>query len=376
MRRRGIIIVGVVAAVAALLIAFNLVMPMIVKSAMSSQQRPPLAVSAIKAEAVTWTPGIDAVGTAKAGSGADIAVQTGGVVKSIGIVANQRVLTGQVLVQIDDSIEQADMAAAQASMKLAQADVARITPLVTRGASTQAALDDAQAKLDTAQAQFARAKAVADQKAMTAPFSGVVGVPRVVVGQYVTPGTVVVTLQDIDRILVDFTVPEQSAGDIKVGQKARFGATTESLDFSGHVTGFDPKVDPQTRLISVQALLDAPVGRILPGQFLRVRVSLPDVPNVVVLPETAVVPSLYGDYVYQVVDQAPPEGAEDQQAKQVSKQVFVKSGRRDGTRIEIQDGVKAGDMVIVSGQNRLQNGAAVTIADNVVPGAAPAGAPQ
>lgn len=366
-RTRGIVLISIVAVICALLVIYHYFMQGMIASMMANQQRPAIAVSAITAEAGVWTPGIDAIGTAKAGMGADISVETPGVVKAVAFVANQKALAGQLLVQIDDTVEQADLLSAAASIKLAQADVDRISALVKRGASPQATLDNAIAQSETARASYAKLKAILEQKALEAPFSGVVGVPRVVVGQYVSVGTVVVTLQDIDRILVDFTVPEQSAGDLVKGQKVRFGVTPDDMPYSGTVTGFDPKVDPQTRLISAQALLDAPVGRILPGQFLRVRVSLPEVPNVVTVPETAVVTSLYGDYVFTVVTEVPAGAPEGTQPQQIVKQTFVETGRRDGARIEISSGLKAGDVVVVAGQNRLQNGATVTIADNTVP---------
>ena len=368
MSRRGIILVSIVAVICVGLVGFNLFMQGFIASMMANQQRPPVPVSAVKVEAITWAPGIEAVGTAKAGSGADLAIEAAGVVKSIAVASNQKVTANQLLVQIDDSVEQANMLSAQAAIKLAQADVDRITPLVRRGASAQATLDQAVAQLETARANYAGFLAVTEQKAIQAPFGGIVGVPRVVVGQYVAVGTIVLTLQDIDRILVDFTVPEQEAGLLAKGQKARFGVTSDDLAFSGTITGFDPKVDPQTRLISAQALLDAPAGRILPGQFLRVRVSLPEEANVIAVPETAVVPSLYGDYVLLVVTEPPAEGAEaDAAPREVVRQTFVTTGRRDGQRIEVTKGLTAGDTIVVAGQNRLQNGAAVTVADNEVP---------
>lgn len=367
-RTRGILLVAIVAIVCALLIFYHFFVQGMIASMMAAQQRPAIAVSAIKAQAGTWTPGIDAIGTAKAGLGADIAVETPGVVKAVAFVANQKASAGQLLVQIDDTTEQADLLSAEASIKLAQADVERISALAKRGASPQATLDNAVAQLETARATYAKLKAVLDKKAIGAPFAGVVGVPRVVVGQYVSVGTVVVTLQDIDRILVDFTVPEQSAALLQKGQKVQFGVTADAMDFSGTLTGFDPKVNPQTRLISAQALIDQPAGKILPGQFVRVRVQLPEEADVVSLPETAVIPSLYGDYVFKIVTEPPPEGSEEgTPAKQVARQTFVKVGRRAGDRIEIVEGLAAGDQVVVSGQNRIQNGAAVEIADNVVP---------
>ena len=367
MSRRGIILISIVAVLAIAIVAFNLIMQGVISSMMANRPRPAVPVSAVVVQAKTWAPGIDAVGTAKAGMGADLAVEAAGVVKSIAVASNQKVASGQLLVQIDDTVERADMIAAQASIKLAQSDVDRIGPLVKRGASPQATLDQAMAQLETARATYAKLLAITAQKAIEAPFSGIVGIPRVVVGQYVSVGTIVLTLQDIDRILIDFNVTEQDAGLLAKGQKARFGVTTDDLVFSGTITGIDPKVDPQSRLVSAQALLDAPAGRILPGQFLRVRVSLPEEPDVIAVPETALVPSLYGDYVYVVATEAPKEG-EEGGPHQIARQTFVKSGRRDGTQIEIVSGLKAGDIIVVAGQNRLQNGAAVTIADDKVPG--------
>ena len=349
MKRRATFIVIGVLVLCALLIAFNFARQAMIASFLANRQAPAVAVSAVAAEAVTWTPGVEAVGTAKAGLGADLASEVSGVVKAILVQPNQRVIAGQLLIQIDDSVQKADMASAEAAIKLAQSEVDRLTALVRRGASPQATLDNAIAQLDTARAAYARAAAIVAQKAITAPFSGMVGVPRVVVGQYLAAGSVMITLQDLDRILVDFTVPEQRAADLKIGQTARFGSTPDHLDFAGKVIGFDPKVDPQTRLVPAQALLDAPL---------------------VTVPETAVVPSLYGDYVFVVTEEPPPEGAEENAEKRlVARQAFVKAGRRNNTTIEIAEGLKAGDMVVVSGQNRIQAGALVTIADNVVPGA-------
>ncbi len=367
-RTRGFWLLVIVGAVCGLLIFYHFFMQGMIASMMAGQQRPAIAVSAVAAQSGAWTPGIEAVGTAKAGLGADVAVEAPGVVKAIAFVANQKATAGQLLVQIDDSVEQADLIAAEANIKLAQAEIDRIQALVKRGASPQATLDNAIATSETARATYARLKAVLDQKAIEARFDGVVGVPRVVVGQYVTVGTVVVTLQDTNRILVDFTVPEQSAALLQKGQKVLFGVTADAMDLTGTLTGFDPKVNPQTRLVAAQAVIDAPDGKILPGQFVRIRVQLPEEQNVVSVPETAVVPSLYGDYVFKIVTEPPPEGSpEGTEARQVAKQTFVKVGRRDAARVEIVEGLAAEDQVVVAGQNRIQSGASVTIADDVVP---------
>jgi membrane fusion protein (multidrug efflux system) len=160
---------------------------------------------------------------------------------------------------------------------------------------------------------------------------------------------------------VDFTVPEHQANNIKLGQEVRLGLTEGNLLFSGKVTGKDPRVDPKTRLVSVQAVVEENKdGAILPGQFLHVEAVLPPEPNVITVPQTAVITSLYGDYVY-TIDQEEKAG----QQVQVVKQVFVKTGRRRGGTVEVLSGITPGQQVVASGQNKLQAGSTVKI-DNTI----------
>jgi membrane fusion protein (multidrug efflux system) len=265
------------------------------------------------------------------------------------------------LVQLDDSVERADLVDIQAAVKLSEANLERSSTLRSRGFDTQASYDQLVAQLATARSRLARVQAVIDQKALKAPFAGVAGISRIDVGQFLQPGTVVSTFQDLRSMKVDFTVPEQQVQQVKVGQPVRFGLTATDLVFSGQIIGIDPRVDPQTRLVSVQALLeDNRNQRILPGQFLHVRIDLPVQPNVVTVPQTAVIASLYGDYVYLV---EPEE--KDGQTRAVAKQVFVKVGRREGAESEILSGVRPGQKVVVAGQNKLQAGAPVKIDNSI-----------
>lgn len=186
---------------------------------------------------------------------------------------------------------------------------------------------------------------------------------------------------------VDFTVPEQTLGSLDLGQSASFGLTEDALDFSGTIIGIDPKIDPATRLVSVRAEIDNPDGRLRPGQFVRVRVELPPEPNIIALPQTAVVSSLYGDFVYKIVeaaDQGEAAGAGDNAATGegettagaapadpsadpglAARQFFVDVGRRFAGMIEITEGVEAGDRIVTAGQNKLTSGTPVTI-DNAI----------
>ncbi len=343
------------------LIWFNFFRDKMITQFFATMQQPAQTVTAAKVEAKTWTPAIGAIGTAKAANGVELAVQVGGVVKEINFKSNERVPEGKVLVQLDDAVDRADLANVQAQVKLAEATFTRSRALASRGITAEATFEQNEASLATARAQEARTKAVIDQKALKAPFGGVAGIPRIDVGQYLQPGTVVASFQDLSSMKVDFTVPEQRAGEIKLGQEIRVGMTEADLPFKGRVIGKDPRVDPATRLVSVQALIeDNKDGTILPGQFLHVEVILPEQPNVMTAPQTAVIASLYGDYVY-TVEQEERAG----QQVQVVKQVFVKTGRRRGGAIEILSGIQSGQQVVASGQNKLQAGATVKI-DNTI----------
>jgi len=363
MKRR--IIVSLVFILAILLCAglvgFNIFRDKMITQFFATMQPPPQTVSAAKVEARTWTPSINAIGTAKAANGVELAVQVGGVVKDINFKPNQNVAQGTVLVQLDDAVDRADLANVQAQVKLAEANFERSRALASRGITAEATFEQNQAQLATSRAQEARVKAVIDQKALKAPFSGVIGIPQVDVGQYIQPGTVVASFQDLKSMKVDFTVPEQMAGNVKLGQEVRVGVTEADLPFKGRIIGKDPRVDPKTRLVAVQAIVeDNKDGAILPGQFLHVEVILPSQPDVITVPQTAVITSLYGDYVYTIEQE---ERAGNQ--VQVARQVFVKAGRRRGGAIEVLSGITPGQQVVASGQNKLQAGSVVKI-DNTI----------
>jgi membrane fusion protein (multidrug efflux system) len=343
------------------LVWFNFFRDKMITQFFATMQQPPQTVSAAKVEAKTWTPSISAIGTAKAANGVELAFEIAGIVSEIKFKANQNVKQGEVLVQLDDTVERADIQDVQANVKTAESSFERAKTLSTRGYGTEANLDQASALLAAARSRLARLQATIEQKALKAPFSGVIGIPRIDVGQYLQPGTVIASFQDLSSMKVDFTVPEQRAGEINLGQEVRIGTTENNLPFKGRVTGKDPRVDPKTRLVSVQALVeDNKDGAILPGQFLHVEVILPEQPNVMTVPQTAVIASLYGDYVY-TIDQEEKQG----QQVQVVKQVFVKTGRRRGGALEIVSGVNPGQQVVASGQNKLQSGATVKIDNSI-----------
>lgn len=364
MKRR--ILVGLVllitVAVCAGLIWFNFFRQEMIGQFFANMQPPAQVVSTTDVAARTWTPGITAIGTARAQHGAQLALQTGGIVTDIAFAANDKIEKGAVLLRLDDALERADLTDAETAVKITQAAVDRSEQLKSRGVDTQAALDRASGALNAARSKLARTKAAIELKSLEAPFAGTIGIPQVEVGEYVDPGTYVATLQDLDNMTVDFNVPEQFKEYISLGQPVSFGVADSALDLSGSIVGIDPRGDPDTRLVNIRAKLDDTDGQdIIPGRFLHVRIELPVENNVIAVPQTAVVTSLYGDYVYKVVPDTR-QGAAD---GRMIEQVFVKARRREGGIIEITDGLEAGDVIVTAGQNKLQPGAAVTV-DNTI----------
>jgi len=338
-------------------VGFNMFRDQAIEDFFANRPKPSLPVDTVVAEAGPWTPALEAIGTVYSRRGIDLAVEAGGVVREIGFAANDRVEQGQMLVRIADEIEQADLAAAQASLQLAEQTLARAASLGNRGVAAASRIEEAEAAANSARAQVSRIEAVLDQKVLEAPFAGEIGIPSIEVGQFVTVGSTVATLQDTDMLRVDFSLPEQELAQIAIGQSVTLDAGTGET-VSGKITGIEPRIDPATRLVEVRAELQNEDRVLSPGQFVRVRVTLPDRENVVAVPQTAVVTSLYGDYVYTVV---PAEGDKAEDPKLMVKQVFIKTGSRQKDLVEIVDGVSADDRIVIAGQNRLSNGTPVTL---------------
>lgn len=341
---------------------------------------PTVTVSSIEVKPQAWAPTLDAVGTVSAAEGVDIAVQASGIVKAVNFKANDKVSAGTLLVQIDDSVDRSGLAAAESTVAVSQDALTRAKALVDRSVGTVADQQAAQNKLDQARGALDQLKATIALKAISAPFSGTIGIPKVEAGQYVQVGTVIATLQNLDAMKVDFTVPEQQLSSLSLGQDVSVALSENSTTFTGKITGIDPKIDPASRLVSVQARIEKTNGALQPGQFAHVSVKLPVEPNVIALPQTAVTLSLYGNYAYEVVP-APAEpdtsaatpapasaataGTVPAPAKLTAKQIFIQTGRRSGAQIEILKGIDAGMQIVTSGQNKLSNGSPIAIDNSV-----------
>ncbi|MCI2393763.1 efflux RND transporter periplasmic adaptor subunit [Aliiroseovarius sediminis] len=347
------------------IVGFNMFRDKMIADFFAGMTAPPVAVSVVEVEPIDWKSGIDAIGTALSAQGVDLAVEAGGLVREVQFEPNDKVEEGQKLVQIDERIERADLAAAQASLDLAITQLERNRTLKERGISATSNVDTAEVQEKSARAQVAKLTALLDQKEMLAPFSGVIGISKIEPGQYVTPGTIYATLQNLDQMQVDFTIPEQNIDKIAIGTPITTTTEVGDVTYDGRIIAIEPRVDPVSRLVTIRALIDGTNGKLFPGQFLRVRINLPKEEGVLALPQTAVTSTLYGDAIFVV--RASEDGDEE---KLTVAQLFIEVGRRSGGMVEIVDGVEAGDRVVNAGQNRLVGGAAVKIDNEVAPDAA------
>jgi membrane fusion protein (multidrug efflux system) len=358
MTRRRIVFWAVLALLVAFIGGFAFfqfsVKPQMIRQIMAAQPQPTLTVTAEPVRAENWEQALTAVGTLKAERGVDVATQVDGLVRTIPFSSGQDVPEGALLVQLDDSVEQADLKSAQADYRRYSADYERNRDLVQRGAVARAVFDTSLAARDTAAASIERIKAQIAKKAIYAPFAGKLGIRRVDVGQYLPAGTMIVTLQSLDPIFADFPIPEQDFQLVQVGEKVQ-----SILDaypgrvFPGRVQSIDPRVDPNSRTFLVRAVIENPDHNAVPGMFANVKVQTGIVRDVITVPRTAVTFSLYGENVLVVKD---AEGG-----AQTLERRFVRAGDVRDERIEIVEGLKPGEVVVTSGQIKLDQGMRVRV---------------
>ncbi|GAA4859121.1 efflux RND transporter periplasmic adaptor subunit [Luteimonas vadosa] len=338
--------------------------------------QPPVAVSSTTAKAQRWSDTAEAVGTLVAVNGTDVTTEAGGVVRAIGFEPGQPVQAGTVLVRLNSANEQATLRALQAAARLAAVQRDRWQQLSSEQLVSKDEAQQRATSAATAQAQVEAQRALIEQKTIRAPFSGVLGIRRVNLGQYLSPGTPIVSLQQLDPIHLDFSLPEGQMGKVVEGTQIR--ATVDALPgktFEGRITAIEPQVDPDTRNFRLQATLQNPDHALHPGSFAQVRFDLGGERKVVVVPQTAVSFNPYGNAVYVISRVKRRDGETDMQGqpltgdKLVVKQRFVTTGATRGDLVVVTDGLAPGEEVVTSGLLKLRNDAEVTINNTVQPGA-------
>jgi len=336
-------------------------------------QPPPEAVTTIVASQQQWPDTLSAIGTVAAVRGVTVSADLPGVVDRIAFESGQSVTEGQTLAVLDTRQERAQLAAAEAQRDLARVNFERMEGLLNERVVSRAEFDRATADQRQADARVGEIRATIERKTIQAPFTGVLGLRQVNLGQYLSGGDALVTLQSLNPIYVNFGVPQQALAQVRAGRAVRVTADDlAGLEFTGPITAIDSIVDESTRNVQVQARLANPRGRLRPGMFVQTTVAVGASNAVVSLPASAVKYAPYGDSVFIVTDLTDPNG----KTYRGVRQQFVKLGGARGDQIAIVSGVKPGEEVVTSGVFKLRNGAAVQINNKIQPGNDPKPKPE
>jgi membrane fusion protein, multidrug efflux system len=330
---------------------------------------PPETVGSAPAEEQRWTSSIDAVGSVSSAQGLSVSSEAAGRVARVHFDSGDTVRRGEVLVELDASVEQAQLASVLAQKQLAETELARTRALLAAGAVPEAEADADRASAKGLAADAAALRAQIAQKTIRAPFAGRLGIRQVNVGEYLSAGTPVAVLETTDETFVDFTIPQNLLSKVSVGMPVKI---TWGVDPERHLTGkvqaVSPALDATTRSVQVRAGFPDQ-DELSPGMFVEVAVVLPAKSKTVVVPATAVVHASYGDSVFVVEDKKPDDPGmretPDGKPVRVARQRFVRTGRARGDFVEILEGIGPQAEVVTAGAFKLRNGAPIVIGDRV-----------
>ena len=337
-------------------------------AAAQSAGPPPAVIAAARVEQETWQPFLQVVGSLSAVAGIEVTAELGGIIRAIHFESGGAVSTGELLLELDDDTDQAALKGLLAERSLAELKFNRLARLVREKSVSKSDYDEARATLDNADAQVAAQQALIEKKRIRAPFDGRLGIRRVDLGEYLSPGAAIVPLEKLDPIYVDFTLPERELARVSAGQgiEIRVQAYADEA-FSGEIVAIDPGVQVGSRSFRVRGQLDNAQDRLRPGMFADVRVFLPQKDEVLTIPDTAVSYAPYGDSVFVI--------EENDGASTVSRRP-IETGRTRAGRVAVTQGLAVGERVVSAGHNKLRNGQAVVVDDKPAPSQRAAGPGQ
>lgn len=336
-------------------------------------QMPPEAVTTVVASQEQWPAVLNTIGTVVAAHGVTVSADLPGVVEKIDFESGRAVKKGDLLVQLDTSQEKAQLASADAARHLSRLNFDRAQGLLERGVTSQAEYDRMAAELKQAEARVGEIQATIERKTIRAPFSGVLGIRKADLGQYLNSGDPIVPLQALDPVYVNFSVPQQEAGQLGVGAEVRVwtdGGADRAV--AGRISAINSVIDEGTRNIQVQATFDNTDGALRPGMFVQAEVRVGAADQVVALPGSSINYAPYGNSVFVVESMKDAKG----NAYSGVRQQFVQLGPARGDQVAVVSGVKPGEEVVTSGVFKLRNGAAVFVNNKVQPGNDPAPKPE
>lgn len=326
---------------------------------------PPETVTAMTLEKALWEQSIVAVGTLAPVQGVTVSVEVGGRITRIGFDSGADVEAGAVLLQMDTASEEAQLASAEASAALAKADLDRVRAMDARDLASKDAVDAAEAKAKETLAQVGNMRALIAKKTVRAPFSGRLGLRLVNLGEVLSEGDPIVSLQTLDPIYVDFSVPQQQLGRLRRDMRVRVSTDAAPDEtFTGAIIAVSPEVDATTRSVRVRAQVANPGEQLQAGMFAKIEVVLPDQQSVLPIPATAVLYAPYGDSVFVIETRRDDES---KTSKQVLRQQFVRLGRARGDFVDVTDGLSPGETVVTTGVFKLSSGMQVVIDNRLAP---------
>jgi membrane fusion protein (multidrug efflux system) len=332
----------------------------------------PEAVTTDMAREEVWQQRLEAPGSFQPVNGVMLGLEVPGTVTKINFESGERVEKDRVLVELDVSVEQAQLKASVARAEYAVLNQERLKDLKENGAISQKEIDDADSQVKQTHAEVEQIKASIDRKTLRAPFDGITGIRQIQLGQYLSPGTPVVSLQTLDPIYINFSLPQQDISKIKIGQSIQvFVDAFPDMTFEGTITAMDPQVDSTMRTLGLQGTLKNLDGTLRPGMFGKVFVILAEEHKYITLPSTSIARAPYGDSVYIVEKMKDPKGKEYLGVRQQ----FVKVGPYRGEQVAILSGVQTGQEIVTSGLFKLHPGAEVEVNNEVKPADQPISRP-
>jgi len=366
MTKRMVIMLIAVAIVFGGIFGFQAFKASMIKKFMTAAASPPQTVSAAKATYGEWQPKLEAIGTLRAVKGADLSLDVPGVVASISFKSGDDVEQGAPLLKLRVEDDLAKLESLQAMAELSDVVNQRDQKQFKMQAVSQATLDTDAANLKNARAQVAQQQAIIDKKFLRAPFAGHLGIRAVDLGQYLAAGTVIVTLQALDPILIDFFVPQQSVDQVRLGQSVvvKIDAFKDQT-FAGEISAINPKVDAGSRNVQIRATLKNPEHKLLPGMYATVDIATGSPQSYITLPQTAISFNPYGDTVYVVDSKAADANGKPPQL--IARQTFVTTGPTRGDQVAVLKGIDEGDLIVTAGQIKLHNGSTILIDNSITP---------
>ncbi len=347
-----------------------------IKSAMAqgaSFQPPPEAVTTVIAKPEPWQTTLSAIGSVTAVQGVTVSADLPGVIEAISFDSGHSVNTGDILVRLDTKQERAQLAAAEAQLQLMRVDLERAKGMLSGGIIPQATYDSTAAQYKQAEARAGEIRATIARKVIRAPFSGVLGIRQVNLGQYLEGGAPIVSLQALRPAYVNFTLPQQEIGMLPIGSQVEVTSDAIGGSETGRISALDSTIDEATRHVRVQAMFANASGKLRPGMFVEAKLPRGKSAEVITLPASAISYAPFGDSVFIVEDVKSPDGKKTYRGV---RQQFVKLGGSRGDQVAVFTGVKPGEEVVTSGVFKLRPGAAVQVNNTIQPGNNPAPKPE